>query len=206
MEIRTFPSKYLEKAVNQFAKLPGVGYKTAFRFVLHMLKQDEAFIKEFTASINDLQENIIFCNVCNNFSDSPICSVCSKADRHNGQICVVESFKEVMAIENTGQFKGLYHVLGGVISPVDGIGPSELNINSLITRIENEDINEIILAISPTMEGETTMLFLYRKLSKFNLNITTLSKGVAIGDQLEYADEITLGQSILNRTKLKVDF
>ena len=203
MEIRTYPSRYLEKAVQEFAKLPGIGQKTAFRLVLHLLKQNNSEISGFTSALSELKEHIRICKRCHNLSDSDICNICSNASRNSRLVCVVESFKEVMAIENTMRFNGLYHVLGGLISPMDGIGPSELNISSLEKRIQEEEVNEVIMALSTTMEGETTGLYLFRKLSAFNANITTLARGVSVGDHLEYTDELTLGQSIINRVAYK---
>lgn len=203
MDIKLYPSRYLERAVNEFSKLPGIGQKSAFRLVLHLLKQQNNRISDLTSSLNELAEHIRICKNCNNLSDSDLCNICCIPSRHTQQICVVESFKEVMAIENTHQFKGLYHVLGGLISPMEGIGPSELSIASLEERIVNENINEVIIALSTTMEGETTGLFLYKKLQKYNITVNTLAKGVSMGDHLEYTDEITLGQSIINRVPFK---
>lgn len=203
MEIRTYPSRYLEKAVQAFAKLPGIGQKTAFRLVLHLLKENPSEIQNFTASISELREHIKICKRCHNLSDSDICNICNNSSRNSKLLCVVESFKEVMAIENTMRFNGLYHVLGGLISPMDGIGPSELNITSLEKRIQEEEVSEVILALSTTMEGETTGLYLFRKLSILNTTITTLARGVSVGDHLEYTDELTLGQSIMNRVAYK---
>jgi recombination protein RecR len=203
MELRTYPSRYLEKAVQEFSRLPGIGQKTAFRLVLHMLKQNNGTIDNFTAALNELKEHIRICKRCHNLSDSDICNICSNNRRNPSLVCVVESFKEVMAIENTMRFNGLYHVLGGLISPMDGIGPGDLNIASLESRITAENISEVILALSTTMEGETTGLFLFKKLNAFNINVTTLARGVSVGDHLEYTDELTLGQSIMNRIAYK---
>lgn len=203
MELRSYPSRYLEKAVQQFAKLPGIGQKTAFRLVLHMLKDKPEEIQQFVSAISEMKEHIRICRRCHNLSDSDVCNICSNGARNSGLVCVVESFKEVMAIENTMRFNGLYHVLGGLISPMDGIGPSDLNIASLEQRIQEEGVGEVILALSTTMEGETTGLFLYKRLRNLNVNITTLARGVSVGDHLEYTDELTLGQSILNRIAYK---
>jgi len=203
MELRTYPSRYLEKAVQQFAKLPGIGQKTAFRLVLHMLKDNNGDIQNFVTAICEMKEHIRICKRCHNLSDSDICNICSNSSRNPSLVCVVESFKEVMAIENTMRFNGLYHVLGGLISPMDGIGPSELNISSLETRIKEEEVKEVILALSTTMEGETTGLFLYKKLAPSGVTVTTLARGVSVGDHLEYTDELTLGQSIMNRVMYK---
>jgi recombination protein RecR len=199
MSYNEFPSRLLENAVNEFASLPGVGRKTAFRLVMNLLKRDSEEVKRFGESIIRLHDEIHYCKVCNNISDTEICSICSDEKRDRSVICVVENIQDVMAIENTRQFKGLYHVLGGIISPVDGIGPSDLRIDSLEKKVMEGGISEIILALSTTMEGDTTNYYLYKKLNKYNPVITTLARGVAIGDELEYTDEITLGRAINNR-------
>lgn len=200
--MQELPSKYLTNSVNEFANLPGIGKKTALRLVLHLLKQEKSQILHFSHTINEMAENITHCKTCHSISDNEICDICSNPKRTNNIICVVESIKEVLAIENTQQYNGLYHVLGGVISPIDGIGPTDLNIESLKQRVENENISEIILALSSTMEGDTTNFFIHKRLLGSNLRITTLARGISFGDELEYADEITLGRSIINR----VDF
>ncbi len=200
--MQELPSKYLTSSVNEFANLPGIGKKTALRLVLHLLKQEKSQILHFSQTINEMAENIKHCQICHSISDNEICDICSNPKRTNNIICVVESIKEVLAIENTQQYNGLYHVLGGVISPIDGIGPADLTIESLKQRIENESINEVILALSSTMEGDTTNFFIHKRLSGSNIRITTLARGISFGDELEYADEITLGRSIINR----VDF
>lgn len=192
----------MENAVNEFAKLPGIGRKTALRLVLHLLKQSEQEVDLFGNTFIQLRKEIQYCKVCHNISDTEVCQICSHPGRDHETICVVENIKDVMSIENTQQFRGLYHVLGGIISPMDGIGPKDLEIESLVNRVEEENIKEIILALSTTMEGDTTNFYIFRKLAPFNIKITTIARGVAIGDELEYADEITLGRSILNR----VDF
>ena len=197
------PSKYLTHTVNEFANLPGIGKKTALRLVLHLLRQEKKEILQFANSLNDLAENIKECKICHNISDSEICEICSNSKRNKTEICVVESIREVLAIENTQQYNGLYHVLGGIISPIDGIGPSDLTIDSLKKRVENNKINEIILALSTTMEGDTTNFFIHKKLSEFPIKITTLARGVSFGDELEYTDEVTLGRSILNRVEFQ---
>lgn len=195
-----YPSKLLEEAVNEFSKLPGIGKKTALRLVLHMLKLDKQEVRSFGNSIIELRENMIKCKHCNNISDQEICSICSDALRDHKTLCIVESIRDVMAIENTGQYKGLYFVLHGVISPMDGIGPADLDINKLIEKVKSGNVKEVILALGTTMEGDTTNFFIFRKLEGCDVSITTLARGVAIGDDLEYADEITLGRSIVNRT------
>ena len=194
-----FPSRLLENAVNEFAKLPGIGRKTALRLVLHLLKQEKTEVNIFGNSLIQLRNEIKHCKVCHNISDVDICNICSHPSRNPEEVCVVENIKDVMAIENTQQFNGLYHVLGGIISPMDGIGPSDLEINSLIERIEEGRVKEVVLALSTTMEGDTTNFFIYKKLKDSNIKISTLARGVSIGDELEYADEITLGRSIKNR-------
>ena len=195
-----YPSILLENAVNEFAKLPGIGKKTALRLVLHLLRQDSANVEKFISAIATLKQEIKYCSLCHNISDSEVCSICSDKSRDSSLICVVENVKEVMAIEGTMQFKGLYHVLGGIISPIDGIGPSDLEINSLVERVKTNDIKEVILALSATMEGDTTNFYIYRKLQPYNVKVSIIARGVSIGDEIEYADEVTLGRSILNRT------
>ena len=200
MNIQHYPSAILEDAVNEFAKLPGVGRKTALRLVLHLLRQDRAEVEHFGNILLTLKSGIRYCKKCHNISDTDLCLICGDETRDGETVCVVENIKDVMSIENTQQYKGLYHVLGGVISPMDGIGPSDLEIESLVKRVENEKVREIILALSPTIEGDTTNYYIYRKLNNTNITVSTLARGVAIGNELEYADEITLGRSILNRT------
>ena len=199
MSFTEFPSRLLENAVNEFASLPGVGRKTAFRLVMNLLKRDAEEVKRFGESIIKLHGEILYCKICNNISDTEICNICNDEKRERSVICVVESIQDVMAIENTRQFKGLYHVLGGIISPIDGIGPSDLKIDSLEEKVAGGGIKEIIFALSTTMEGDTTNYYLYKRLNKYNINLTTLARGVAIGDELEYTDEITLGRAINNR-------
>jgi len=195
-----FPSKLLEEAVNEFASLPGIGRKTALRLVLHLLRQDSSTVKHFGQTLIQLKENIRYCASCNNISDTELCSICANQSRDHGLVCVVENIRDVMAIENTHQYKGIYHVLGGIISPIDGIGPDDLNVNTLEKKVNAGEVSELILALSTTMEGDTTNFYLFRKFGERPLKITTLARGVAIGNELEYADEITLGRSILNRT------
>ncbi len=199
MSFTEFPSRLLENAVNEFASLPGIGRKTAFRLVMNLLRRDQAEVIRFGESIIRLRSEIKYCSVCNNISDTEVCSICSDSKRDKSIICVVENIQDVMAIENTRQFSGLYHVLGGIISPIDGIGPADLRIDSLETKVQSGTINEIILALSATMEGDTTNFYLFRRLARYNPLITTLARGVAVGDELEYTDEITLGKAINNR-------
>lgn len=199
MTIDNFPSKLLENAVNEFAKLPGIGKKTALRLVLFLLKRDQEEVRRFSESFTKLREEVKHCRICRNISDHDICNICSNPSRDSRQVCVVENIRDVMSIENTQQYKGVYHVLGGIISPMDGIGPSDLEIDSLIKRVENGEVNEVIFALSTTMEGDSTNFYLYKKLKGFDIIITTLARGVSIGDELEYTDEVTLGRSLVNR-------
>ena len=199
MSFSEYPSKLLENAVNEFASLPGIGRKTAFRLVMNLLKRDSEEVKRFGESIIRLHREIHYCKLCHNISDSEICSICSDEKRDRGLVCVVENIQDVMAIENTRQYRGVYHVLGGVISPVDGIGPADLKRDTLEEKVKNGGVGEIILALSTTMEGDTTNFYLFRRLNKYNVFLTTLARGVAIGDELEYTDEITLGRAINNR-------
>jgi recombination protein RecR len=199
MHIDRFPSRLLENAVNEFAKLPGIGRKSALRLVLHLLKQDVQEVEIFANSLIQLRSEVKHCRICHNISDSDVCNICATPSRNTSFICVVENIKDVMAIENTHQFNGLYHVLGGIISPMDGIGPSDLEVDSLVSRVNEGGVEEIILALSTTMEGDTTNFFIYKKLKNTNIKISTLARGVSIGDELEYTDEVTLGRSIVNR-------
>lgn len=195
-------SKLLDKAVEQFASLPGVGRKTALKFVLHLLKRKPEEVASFVQSITNLKTNIRECKVCHNITDSELCEICADKKRDTSTICVVENIKDILSIEGTSQYNGLYHVLGGIISPMDGIGPSDLNITSLINRVEQGNIREIIFALSATIEGDTTGYFIFKKLkNKENLVISTIAKGISIGNDLEYTDELTLGRSIINRIK-----
>lgn len=195
-------SKYIENAVDAIASLQGVGRKTALRYVLDILGRTEEEVEQFTMALTEMRKHIKLCATCFNISDAEFCHICSNVNRDNTTICVVEDMRDVMALESTHQFKGLYHVLGGKISPMDGVGPSDLHIDGLIARLENHrDISEIILALSPTMEGDTTAFYLYKKMQKSgSFQISTLSRGVSVGDELQYADEVTLGRSILHRT------
>jgi recombination protein RecR len=194
-----FSSKLLENAVAEFAKLPGVGQKTALRLVLHLLNQEKADVEQFSHSISKLRDEIQFCRVCHNISDQPVCEICSSPKRDHSTICVVEDTRDVMAIQNTDQYNGVYHVLGGLISPMDGIGPSDLHVDTLVERIKGDDIKEVIFALSATMEGDTTIFYLHKKLKDYNINISTIARGIAFGGELEYVDEVTLGRSIVTR-------
>lgn len=200
MNLDNFPSRLLENAVNEFAKLPGIGKKTALRLVLHLLKKEVAEVQRFSHSLTQLREEVKHCIICRNISDSDICNICNNPSRNKRLICVVENIRDVMSVENTQQYNGVYHVLGGIISPMDGIGPSDLEIDSLIERIKKGEADEVIFALSTTMEGDSTNFYLYKKLKDFNIKITTLARGVSIGDELEYTDEVTLGRSLVNRT------
>lgn len=195
-----YPSVLLEKAVSEFAKLPGVGRKTAMRLVLHLLRQDVAAVEAFGNAIITLKRKVKYCKVCHNISDTDVCRICSNPQRDASVVCVVENIRDVMAVEATQQFRGLYHVLGGVISPMDGIGPSDLQIDSLVERVQAGGVKEVILALSTTMEGDTTNFYIYRKLEKFGIKLSVIARGISVGDELEYADEVTLGRSIVNRT------
>ncbi len=201
-----FSSSLLENAVNEFSKLPGIGRKTALRLVLHLLKQSESEVELFGNAFIQLRKDIIYCKVCHNISDTEVCRICGNPSRDHETVCVVENIKDVMSIENTQQFRGLYHVLGGIISPMDGIGPGDLEIESLVKRVADENVKEVVLALSTTMEGDTTNFYIFRKLTPLNIKITTIARGVAIGDELEYADEVTLGRSILNRVEFTNSF
>lgn len=194
-----YPSVLLEKAVEEFAKLPGIGRKTAMRLVLHLLRQDTASVESFGNALITLKHEVKYCKVCHNISDTDVCGICSNPSRDVSTICVVENIKDVMAVENTQQYKGLYHVLGGVISPMDGVGPSDLQIDSLVERVREGNVKEVILALSSTMEGDTTNFYIFRKLAGYDVKLTVIARGISIGDELEYTDEVTLGRSIINR-------
>jgi len=194
-----FSSKLLENAVAEFAKLPGVGQKTALRLVLHLLNQDKTEVAKFSDSIVKLRNEIKFCRVCHNISDQEVCEICSSHKRDRATICVVEDTRDVMAIQNTDQYNGVYHVLGGLISPIDGIGPSDLQVDSLVARLAENEVKEVIFALSATMEGDTTIFYLHKRLKDFNISLSTIARGIAFGGELEYVDEITLGRSIATR-------
>jgi len=204
--MQTYSSKLLEEAVEEFATLPGIGRKTALRLVLHLLKQEHKEVEHFGRTILRLKEEIVTCRLCHNISDNEVCHICSDPYRDKQIICVVESIRDVMSVENTQQFTGVYHVLGGIISPMDGIGPADLTIESLEKKVKTGECNEIILALSTTMEGDTTNFYIYRRLHEYPVTISTLARGVAIGDDLEYADEVTLGRSLINRTSFEETF
>lgn len=203
MNTNQYPSLLLENAVNQFAKLPGIGRKTALRLVLYLLKQENAEVTNFAEALLLLKNEVRYCEVCKNISDTDKCRICSDPSRNEEILCVVETVKDVMLIENTSQFRGLYHVLGGIISPMDGVGPADLEIESLLQRVAAGNIKEIILALSTTMEGDTTNFYLYKKLSQYPVQISTIARGISVGDELQYADEVTLGRSIVNRIPFK---
>lgn len=194
-----FSSKLLERAVNEVSQLPGIGKRTALRLVLHLLKQPLEQTKFLSDSLTAMREDIKFCNKCHNISDVAVCEICANPARNHSIICIVEDIRDVMAIENTNQYKGVYHVLGGKISPIDGVGPSQLNISTLIEKIQLHQIQEIIFALSPTMEGDTTNFYIFKQLKNFEIKTSTIARGIAVGDELEYADEVTLGRSILQR-------
>ena len=195
-----FSSKLIEEAVNEFSKLPGVGKRTALRFVLHLMKLNKNEVDQFGNSFIRLRSEIRYCEKCHNVSDKNVCEVCANPHRDQSTVCVVEDIRDFMAIENTQQYRGVYHVLGGIISPMDGIGPSDLNIETLVKKAAAGEIKEVIMALSTTMEGDTTNFYIYKRLKEFNLTISTIARGISIGDELEYADEVTLGRSIVNRT------
>ena len=203
MSHQQYPSSLLETAVNEFTRLPGIGRKTALRLALHLLRQPETEAEKFGNAVIQLRKEIQYCSVCHNISDTGVCQICANPARDGSTVCVVENIRDVMSIENTQQFKGLYHVLGGIISPMDGVGPSDLQIASLVERVQQGEVKEIILALSTTMEGDTTNFFIYKKLKNTEVKISTLARGVSIGDELEYTDEVTLGRSIINRTSFE---
>lgn len=197
--MENFPSHLLENAVNELSKLPGIGKKTALRLALYLLRQKVSDVETFGNALIKLANEIKYCKICHNISDTDVCEICSSVKRDKSIVCVVEDVRDVMAIENTGQFNGVYHVLGGIISPIDGIGPDDLNIGSLINRVSEGSIKEVIMAFSTTVEGDTTNFFLYRKLSSFSISITMIARGISIGDDIEYTDQLTLGRSIIHR-------
>lgn len=198
-----FSSQLLSRAVDEFGKLPGIGHKTALRLVLHLLRQDEEQVMGFADAVTRLRKEVKYCHICHNISDTETCSICGNPRRDASTVCVVENIQDVMAIENTQTYRGLYHVLGGVISPMDGVGPADLEIASLVERVHEGGIEEIILALSPTMEGDTTNFFIFRKLADANVTISVIARGIAQNDELQYTDEVTLGRSIINRTPFK---
>jgi recombination protein RecR len=195
-----FPSKLIENAVEELAKLPGIGRKTALRLVLHLLKSENESTRALASALERMRNEITYCQTCHNISDTEICNICANPLRDHSLLCVVSDIRDVIAIENTGQYQGVYHVLGGVISPIEGVGPTDLNISSLVDRIPGSEIKEVVLAVSPTMEGDTTAFYITRKMRDLSVKITTIARGVPVGGELEYADEITLGRSIIERT------
>ena len=197
---KQYPSRLLEKAVSEFSRLPGIGRKTSLRLVLHMLRQTNEDVDGFVSAISHLKKEVKYCKVCHNISDTDVCPICSDSRRDASTVCVVENIQDVMAIENTQQYHGLYHVLGGIISPMDGVGPADIEIDSLINRVAEGHVEEIIFALSSTMEGDTTNFFISRKLADFPVKLSVIARGISVGDELEYTDEVTLGRSILNRT------
>lgn len=201
-----YSSKIIEQAVDAFSQLPGVGKKTALRYVLHLIKQNEGDTQQLSTIIQRLKTDLKFCKNCHNICEAEICEVCANNHRDKSQICVVQDYRDVMAIENTGLFRGLYHVLGGLISPMDGVGPGQLNIDSLVNRVAGGEVREVILALNATMEGETTSFYIYRKLAPHQVDLSAIARGIAVGDELEYADEATLGKSIANRMPFSTFF
>ncbi|MCF8231378.1 MAG: recombination mediator RecR [Bacteroidales bacterium] len=198
--MENIPSKLVERAVDELSKLPGIGRRTAMRLALHMLKQDEKDIEVLGQSLIDMRSNITYCRKCHNIADSELCKICSSHNRDHTTVCIVEDVRDVMAIENTSQYNGLYHVLGGIISPMEGIGPEDLTIEQLTRRVGEEDIRELIMALPTTIEGDTTNFYIYKQIKDTDVKVSTIAKGVSFGNDLEYADEVTLGRSIVNRT------
>ena len=195
-------SQLLDNAVDQFSRLPGVGRKTALRLVLHMLRQDAQFMDDFTGALQKMKKEIKYCKVCHNISDTDVCPICANSHRDATTVCVVENIQDVLAIENTQQYNGLYHVLGGVISPMDGIGPGDIEIDSLVKRVSDGGVNEVIFALASTMEGDTTNFYISKRLQQYDVKLSVIARGISVGDELEYTDEVTLGRSILNRVHL----
>ena len=201
--VQQYSSQLLEKAVAEFSKLPGIGRKTALRLVLHLLRREESDVECFTTAVSKLRREVRYCRVCHNISDTELCPLCSDPRRDTTTVCVVENVQDVMAIENTQQYHGLYHVLGGIISPMDGVGPGDIEIDSLVERVAEGGIKEVILALSSTMEGDTTNFCIFRKLADMDVRISVIARGISVGDEIEYTDEVTLGRSIVNRTEFK---
>lgn len=204
--VMEFSSKLIEKAVNEISQLPGIGKRTALRLVLHLLKQPKEQTGFLAQALMNMREDIKYCTNCHNISDSEICEICANKSRNHQIICVVEDIRDVMAIENTGQFRGVYHVLGGKISPIDGVGPSQLRISTLVEKVKAGSVNEVIFALSSTMEGDTTNFYIYKQIADADIVISTIARGIAVGDELEYADEVTLGRSILQRVPFEKSF
>jgi len=201
-----FSSKLIEKAVNEMSQLPGIGKRTALRLVLHLLKQPKEQTGFLSQALVAMREDIKYCNSCHNISDSAMCEICANHSRNHQIICIVEDIRDVMAIENTGQFRGIYHVLGGKISPIDGVGPSQLNINTLVEKVKSGSVIEVIFALSSTMEGDTTNFYIYKQIADCEIIMSTIARGISVGDELEYADEVTLGRSILQRVPFEKTF
>ena len=197
-----YPSQLLEKAVAEFSKLPGIGRKTALRLVLDVLRRSEEEVDSFTMAVSRVRKEVKYCRVCHNISDTEVCPICSDPNRDASTICVVENIRDVMAVENTQQYRGLYHVLGGIISPMDGIGPNDIAVDSLVDRVKEGGVKEVILALSSTMEGDTTNFYISRKLALYDVTVSVIARGISVGDDLEYTDEVTLGRAILNRTTM----
>jgi len=200
-----YPSKLVEKAVDEISKLPGIGKRTALRLTFHLLKEEKKTVHNLAETIVSLREDTVYCEKCHSISDNAICGICSSSYRNEKLICVVEDTKDILAVEATSQYNGLYHVLGGIISPMDGIGPNQLTLQSLISRVEKEDISEIILALSPTMEGDTTAYYISKKLKDLDVKISTIARGIPVGGELEYTDEVTLGRSIISRVSFELN-
>ena len=198
---RAYPSTLLENAVDELSALPGVGRKTALRLSLYLLRREPEYAERLGTALQALRRDVKYCRTCHNICDTDLCDICADTSRDRSTVCVVENVKDVMTVENTAQYRGLYHVLGGIISPIDGIGPADLEIDSLVKRVAEGEVREVVLALSTTMEGDTTNFFIYRKLSAYPVRVTVIARGVSIGDELEYADEVTLGRSILNRVE-----
>ncbi|MBQ9094078.1 MAG: recombination protein RecR [Prevotella sp.] len=201
--IEQYPSQLLERAVGEVSKLPGIGRKTSLRLMLHLLRQDKEVAENLANAVSRLRNEVRYCSVCHNISDTDVCPICANPQRDRSVICVVENIQDVMAVERTGQFRGLYHVLGGIISPMDGIGPSDLEIESLVERVKTGGVEEVIFALASTMEGDTTNFYISRKLQPLGVRLSVIARGISVGDELEYTDEVTLGRSIVNRTELK---
>ena len=201
--VQQYSSQLLEKAVAEFSKLPGIGRKTALRLVLHLLRREESDVESFTTAVSKLRREVRYCRVCHNISDTELCPLCSDPRRDTTTVCVVENVQDVMAIENTQQYHGLYHVLGGIISPMDGVGPGDRESDSRVERVAEGGIKEVILALSSTMEGDTTNFYIFRKLADMDVRISVIARGISVGDEIEYTDEVTLGRSIVNRTEFK---
>lgn len=201
--IEQYPSQLLERAAGEVSKLPGIGRKTSLRLMLHLLRQDKEVAENLANAVSRLRNEVRYCSVCHNISDTDVCPICANPQRDRSVICVVENIQDVMAVERTGQFRGLYHVLGGIISPMDGIGPSDLEIESLVERVKTGGVEEVIFALASTMEGDTTNFYISRKLQPLGVRLSVIARGISVGDELEYTDEVTLGRSIVNRTELK---